>query len=94
LIWISCGGGGLAAYHCVCQKVFGFPSNAFVAGAYSPVVSWLSTYCSDQPCCGISVPGPEEPITYAPVATPLVVLPLAAAIALIVVVALTVIAAL
>ena len=39
---ISCGQGGLASCHCVCQKVFGSPSTAFAPLPFSPAVSSLS----------------------------------------------------
>src|ERR1039457_3240505 len=43
---ISCGHGGLASGHCVCQKVFASPSTAFAPLPSSPAVSSLSTLTS------------------------------------------------
>jgi hypothetical protein len=38
----------------VCQNVFTLPSKLFVAGAFWPTVSWLSTKCSVQLVFGIN----------------------------------------
>src|SRR5580700_7104749 len=40
---ISCGHGGLASCHCVCQMVPVSPSTAFAPLPFSPAVSSLST---------------------------------------------------
>ena len=50
LIWW--GGGGLLAYHSVCQKVYGLPSKEFSAAPGSPTSSWLSTLTRRQASFG------------------------------------------
>ncbi len=51
----ACGNDGLPPCHCVCQKLFGSPSTAFVAGAFSPTSSSLSAV-TDQPVRAIAEP--------------------------------------
>ena len=53
-IWSSCGVGGAVAHHTECQNVLGLPSKAFVAASLAQPVSWLSTYKTCHPLCGMA----------------------------------------
>src|SRR5438477_3907832 len=50
-----CGGGGLAACHCVCQSVEALPSMALAAGAFAATSSALSAL-TVQPARGMTAP--------------------------------------